>query len=395
MAPVLTEIKDNEISEKSQYPKIVKQFCEGTTKLLVPIEEKLLKKNPVFYNPEMEFSRDISIAAARVLNPENFCDLLSGSGARGVRIANETKARVVANDVNPLAYELIKKNISLNNLDDSKISASNEYAQKILGRQTFDFIDIDPFGPPVQFMDSAIRSITNNGTLAITATDTGALCGSYPRACRRKYDSYSLRTDYYNELGIRILIGFAARNSSKYDMGINPLFSHCTRHYFRIYLTVLRGRKHVNENLKNIKYIQHCFSCLNREYKNLDELKEKCKCGEKFTNAGPVWAGNFADAGFCSKLENEINDNSTMFNKAINKKKALKMVSQIKEEQEVKVPYYDIHKICRKLRTYSPGMDELMKKFRENDFKFTRTHFSGTGIRTDAGIDEIKKQVID
>ena len=84
------------------------EIIEGTTNLLVPVEEKLLKKNPVFYNPEMEFSRDISVAVVGVLKPGKFCDLLSGSGARGVRIANETETwEVVANDVNPLAYELI------------------------------------------------------------------------------------------------------------------------------------------------------------------------------------------------------------------------------------------------------------------------------------------------
>ena len=371
------------------------EICEGTTKLLVPVEEKLLKKNPVFYNPEMEFSRDISVAATRILKPENFCDLLAASGARGVRIANETESNVLANDVNPLAYDLIKKNISLNNLGDSRIKAENQNAQKLLSERNFDFIDIDPFGSPVNFMDSALRSIISKGTLAVTATDTGALCGTYPRACMRKYDSISLRTEYYNELGLRILIGFAARNSLKYDIGIEPLFSHCTRHYFRTYLKVRKGRKYVNENLKNIKDIQHCFSCLNKDYKNLNDMEEKCSCGEKFMTAGPLWTGNFADIEFCKKIEKELNNNdNNIFNNILNKNKALKMISQIKEEQEIQIPYYDIHKICKKLKIPSPGMGELIEKLKVNDFKISRTHFSGTGIRTDAGIEDIKKILI-
>jgi tRNA (guanine26-N2/guanine27-N2)-dimethyltransferase len=365
------------------------EIIEGTTKLLVPSEEKLLKKNPVFYNPEMEFSRDLSVAVVRVLKPEKFCDLLSGSGARGVRIANETETgKVIVNDVNPSAYELIKKNISLNNIPDSRIRAVNDYAQNVLSRETFDFIDVDPFGPPVQFMDCALRSIKNNGTLAVTATDTAALCGTYPKACRRKYDSLSLRAEYFNELGLRILIGFVARNSLKYNIGITPLFSHCTRHYFRAYLKVQLGNKYVNENLRNIRYIQHCFSCLERSYRSLDNLDEKCVCGERLATAGPVWAGNFSDTEFCENLHNETE--TGVFN---TKKKALKIISQIKEEQEVQIPYYDVHKICKKLKIHSPGMEELTGKFRENNFKISRTHFSGTGIRTDAGIDKIKEMV--
>lgn len=365
------------------------EIVEGTTKLLVPVEEKLLKKNPVFYNPEMEFSRDLSVAVVRVLKPEKFCDLLSGSGARGVRIANETgTGEVVANDVNPSAYELIKKNISLNNIPDFRVRAVNDYAQNVLSRETFDFIDVDPFGPPVQFMDCALRSIKNNGTLAVTATDTAALCGTYPKACRRKYDSLSLRAEYFNESGLRILIGFVARNALKYNIGIMPLFSHCTHHYFRAYLKVQMGNKYVNENLRNIRYIQHCFSCLNRSYRSLDALEEKCVCGERLATAGPVWAGNFSDTEFCENLNREIE--AGVFN---TKKKALKIIPQVSEEQEIQIPYYDLHRICKKLNITAPAMNELFRKFRENNFKITRTHFSGTGIRTDAKIPDIIKMV--
>ena len=67
------------------------------------------------------------------------------------------------------------------------------------------------------------------------------------------------------------------------------------------------------------------------------------------------------------------------------------MVSQIKEEPEIQIPYYDLHKICKKLKIPSPGMEELMEKFRENNFKISRTHFSCTGVRSDVGIDEIVK----
>jgi tRNA (guanine26-N2/guanine27-N2)-dimethyltransferase len=168
------------------------EITEGRTILLIPRIEKLSRKNIVFYNPHMEFSRDISIAIARILKPKRFCDLLAGSGARGIRIANETGCETTVNDINPEAFKLIERNKELNKVD---VNATNLDANQLLSREKFNFIDIDPFGPPVHFIDSALRSIRDKGVLAVTATDTSALCGTYPKACRRKYDATPLKTD--------------------------------------------------------------------------------------------------------------------------------------------------------------------------------------------------------
>ena len=43
----------------------------------------------------------------------------------------------------------------------------------------FDCIDLDPYGSPSIFLDSAIRSVKNGGLLLVTATDAGPLCGSF------------------------------------------------------------------------------------------------------------------------------------------------------------------------------------------------------------------------
>jgi len=361
------------------------EVVEGRTKLLVPKEEKLTKKNPVFYNPEMELSRDISIAVAGILKPGEFCDLLAGSGARGVRVANEAGLEVLLNDLNPKAVELIERNCKLNEV---KCKITRMDANKLLASERFEFIDIDPFGPPVKFIDSAIQSIKNKGILAVTATDTSALCGTYPRACRRKYDAVSLRTDYYNELGLRILIGFVARNALRHESGILPLFSHCTRHYFRIYVRILRGRRGVNDTLGNLKFLQHCFSCLWRDYKSMNELRPDCQCGGNLDTAGPLWSGRFAEPEFCQELEKELEDSE--FNKG---KEAIKLANLIGSEQSVTLPYYNIHKVFKKLGRPACSMADVMEKLKSNGFKAERTHFSGLGLRTDAEISGICESI--
>ncbi len=357
------------------------KITEGKTKLLIPEVEKLTRKNIVFFNPQMEFSRDISIAIAQISKPKDFCDALAGSGARGIRIANETECKTTVNDINPQAFELIKKNKKLNKVD---IRATNLDANLLLSKEGFDFIDIDPFGAPVRFIDSALRSIGNGGILAVTATDTSALCGTYPRACKRKYDAAPLRTDYYNELGLRILIAYLTRSALRYDISIKPIFSHCTRHYLRVYLQIKKSRKDANKILGEINHIQHCFTCLNREFSKLDELKSTCTCGADLRSAGPLWTTGFADPGFCERLKKQlINDNFRTMHESV------KLVELIEEEQRVEIPYYNIHKIFKKLGIPAIPMNEIMERLNESGFIATRTHFSALGIRTDASISDI------
>lgn len=358
-----------------------REVVEGKTRLLIPVTEKLTKKNIVFFNPQMEISRDISVAVANLVKPKHFCDALSGSGARGVRMAHEVGCKTTANDANPRAFDLIRRNAELNSVS---VEIKNLDANLLLSQERFDFIDIDPFGSPVGFIDSAARSIHNNGVLAVTATDTSALCGTYPLACRRKYDAVSLRTDYYNELGLRILIGYIARALSKYDFCIEPLFSHCTRHYFRVYVRVRRSSKAANKQLGCIKYIQHCFRCMYRGFTGLEDMRHFCECGSPLRTAGQLWVSCFSDPGFCRRLERQlIGEGFRTLDES------LKLVSRVGGEQQVCLPYYDMHKVSGRLKSPAPPLLELMDRLLGNGFRATRTHFSGVGVRTDAQVSEV------
>lgn len=36
---------------------------------------------------------------------------------------------------------------------------------------TYDAVDLDPYGSPVQFLDSAVQTVSEGGLLLVTATD--------------------------------------------------------------------------------------------------------------------------------------------------------------------------------------------------------------------------------
>ena len=357
------------------------EVSEGSTRLLVPREDKLSKKNPVFYNPVMELNRDFSVALSMILQPESFCDLLAGSGARGIRVAREAGVDVTLNDLNPKAVELIRRNAQENGV---RVRVENKDARKLLSEQSFGFIDVDPFGPPVGFVDSALQALAGRGFLGVCATDTSALCGSYPKACLRKYDALSLRTDFYAESGLRILLGFLARSALRHGMGMKVLFSHSTLHYIRAYVQVDGKNSALRDTLNSVSFIQYCPKCLARYYRSLRELEAECECGGKPSNFGPLWKGAFADQRICRQLSETLD--SGKFN---TKKEGMRLASLISLEQDVLTPFYNLHKLSSRQRKPVPKTESFSEKLSSSGFKFARTHFSDVGFRTDAGTKEI------
>ena len=147
----------------------LKKISEGNTNVLV-YKNKSISKGPgskqgfPFYNPNMQLNRDISILICQHFldiskNKIIFLDGLAASGIRGVRFANELVGdfEIVVNDWDEESYSLIKKNIEKYGFKN--VEPCNMDLNVLLSERNFDYIDIDPFGSPVYFIDSALRSI--------------------------------------------------------------------------------------------------------------------------------------------------------------------------------------------------------------------------------------------
>jgi tRNA (guanine26-N2/guanine27-N2)-dimethyltransferase len=167
---------------------------EGLVRIKIPQYEKVSSKAPVYYNPAMELNRDLSVAAItayrqRIDEDIAICDAFTGSGIRGIRYSKEIEgvSMAVVNDLNPLAVELARDNIANNGLDNVHVCRedANLLLRKCRGK--FDVVDIDPFGTPAPYVESAASSLKAGGLICVTATDTSALCGTYKKPCIRKY----------------------------------------------------------------------------------------------------------------------------------------------------------------------------------------------------------------
>lgn len=368
---------------------------EGLVKIEVPDFEKVSAKAPVFYNPVMELNRDISVV---VLNQYRktldhdvvIFDAFGGTGIRGARYSKEIEGveKVLVGDVNPLAVEIARKNMELNDISNVEVEKNDANVLLQSNKGLFDIIDIDPFGTPSMFTQSTAINIRPGGLICISATDTSALCGTYHDPCFRKYGAQPQKTEYCHENGIRILLAFIARNLAVNQKYMEVLFSHSTEHYMRIYARIKRGGKKTNESLKNIGFIAHCPNCLHRDtfYGFAPFIPRNCPdCGEKYAVAGPLWLGKISDKNFIGDMIETTNE--LKLNK---KEELLKLFNQCYEEAEGPITFYDIHKICKTLKISSPKMDDVIDEIRQRGYFISRTHFRLTGMRTDMPLDELK-----
>jgi len=354
---------------------------EGTTNVLVS-NNKSTSKGPgskekvPFYNPSMELNRDLSIVLCQffVNNSSKKVSLLDGlaaSGIRGFRIIGEVEGdyEVFINDWDEEAFKLIEENYKNSNKKNVKIF--NKNLNTILSENKFDYIDIDPFGSPVYFIDSAMRSICNNGIIAITATDTAALCGVYPKVCLRRYGAKSFHSYVMHEIGLRILLGVLCRQAAVYKKGIEPLVSYSTDHYFRIYVRVRKGVDQANDAMKN-------FLTINS--KNIPFSKGKN------VEVGPLWMGKLQNKKVIRELR------TILFEKELKTKNNLwKLLDLLEGEADAPSFFYESSILASIWKKSPPKMKTIFEELVKKDFFVCRTHFTTSGFKTDAPLSEIEK----
>jgi len=355
-------------------------------------EAELVLSEKVFFNPQMELCRDISSLAAGAYCEDfgkrmHLVDGLCATGARGVRYAKENSCvgRVEFVDVKEDACKLAERNAKLNKLKDYEVHCChiNDF---LFHNRGFDWVEIDPFGTPLPYLQSALASFRKKGMLSITATDTAVLCGAHPKACLKNYGARPIDNEYCHETGVRILAGAVVRHASSLNLGAEFCLSLSAQHFFKLFVRLGAGAKEAVENVKKLGYISHCPKCLNREWRlNPPVLKEKCpRCGGKFEHAGPLFLGELWDVRFLREMRG-INQQRNYANKW----KIDELLALMEEESGMPPTYFDLHKVAEKLRKSPPNFENFISKLRGKGFRVSRTHFKRNSVRSNAGIKDV------
>ncbi|MFT4303220.1 MAG: hypothetical protein ACMXYG_01525 [Candidatus Woesearchaeota archaeon] len=320
------------------------KIFEGKAIINAPLEKKISKDLPVFYNPIMEYNRTISIEILNILSKKEM-DIalpLAGTGVRAVRFFKELNKEIIKqiniNDYDKDAITVIKKNLK-NNKIKTKYKIYNLDANLFFTQsKAFDYIDIDPFGSPTPFLNNSIMHLKRDSILAVTATDTSALCGTYENACKRKYWAKPLHNEEMHEIGLRILIRKCQLIGVQFEKALIPIFSYSKDHYMRIFFKCIKGKSECDKILKKHEY---------------------------YKKSGPLWIGQLKD----KKLTTNIKLNDTF-------------TKTLKQELDI-LGFYEIPSICKKEKiSQTKKINEIINEIKKQKYKVTRTHFAEQGIKT-------------
>ncbi len=319
----------------------LKEVREGESRLLVPAVQ-VPEEGEVFYNPAQRLSRDLSILFY-LSKGTDVLDVMAATGARAVRLAGYG-LKVVANDRSVEAVRLIGKNARLNGVE---LEVVQEDASRLLHSRFAGAVDLDPFGSPAPWVHCALSSARKY--LAVAATDTAALCGTYPRVSRRRYGFSARKLPNYPEIGVRALAGFVIREAAKLEIGARPIFAHAYRHYYRVYFELKRGAGRADSVLKEL--------------------------GD-YRDVGPIYMGNLWD---------EQTVKGMLAQRAEIGELAKKHLALIAGEMHHPQPFFHLHALCRELKIPAPPMSRVLEKTGG-----VRTHFSPLGFRSSLPEEEVR-----
>ena len=250
-------------------------LLEGATPSVLPLPSEIdehfgrgpgskgLRK--VFHNSVMTGSRTRSVLLLHhILSSSYFPDgqirILDGLGASGIRsrrwmteLPPEESRRLDLHvcDILPESLEWIAKNIQRFSLDNQIKLIEGDLRSKVL-EGGWHWIDIDPYGSPMPFLDPVIQALSRDAILEVTATDTAALTGSSKGPTMRRYGAF-VRTDKWaHDSGLRVLMANVARIAARHDRFIEPLLSVWESHHIRVSVAVRRSKQNASSVEKNI-----------------------------------------------------------------------------------------------------------------------------------------------
>ena len=357
---------------------------EGTTSFLVPVQDDRAQfppgSAPIFFNRRMHLNRDITVLLLPLLEPSDYLDAMGATGIRGLRVANECGIPVTISDRDPVAIDLISRNVERSGLPVTVIQRD---VNALLSEQSFDAVDLDPFGTPAPFIDAGVKGTRR--FLFVTATDTAPLCGAHLKAGIRRYNAMPMNTDYHSEVGLRILLGFVVRATARYDRGIEPLFCYAREHFFRLHTRLLRGTNAADDSLARLGFVHQCRRCPYREEERaMFPSTLTCPhCGEKLQPVGPLWLGSLHSGNILADMQERLITTEPGSAKEITK------LLDICSGELPTSSHYDYHVLAKRLGCSPPNIAVVLDRICEAGYPATRTHFSGYGIKTEAPVEVI------
>lgn len=330
---------------------------------------------------------------------------LAASGLRSVRFALEVPGlkSITANDYSAKAAALIARNAQHNNVTHI-LQASQRDASMVMyearGRkERYDVIDLDPYGSPSPFLDSAVQAVSEGGLLCITCTDMAVMAGNSGETCYSKYGSVSIKSKYCHEMALRIILHSLDQRAAVYQRFIEPLLSVSVDFYIRVFVRVKTGQVVVKNSASKQALVYNCVGCgafhLQRMGKRINQGKHmkysaatgppvgpNCEhCGQRHQLGGPAWAEPLHDINFVQKVLGAVSGNPTRFRTS---KRIEGMLSMVTEELQDVPLYYTLDHLSSTVHSSTPPMMQFRSALLHAGYRVSFSHACKNAVKTDA-----------
>ncbi|KAF6140078.1 hypothetical protein GIB67_001819 [Kingdonia uniflora] len=343
------------------------------------------------------------------LKPPRVLEALSASGLRSLRYAREIEGigQVVAVDNDKASIEACKRNIKFNgSVAGAKVEShfADARVYMLSHPKEFDVVDLDPYGTPASFLDSAVQSVVDGGILMCTATDMAVLCGGNGEVCYAKYGSYPLRGKYCHEMALRILLACIESHANRYKRYIVPVLSVQMDFYVRVFVRVFTSASAMKNTPLKLSYVYQCIGCdsfhlqcLARTVSKNNSVKylpgfgpgvpQQCSdCGKKFNMGGPIWSAPIHDQEWVTSILENVKSMKDQY-PAYDRISAV--LTTVSEELPDVPLFLSLHNLCGTLKCTSPSAVIFRSAVINAGYRVSGTHVNPLGIKSDAPMDII------
>lgn len=345
---------------------------EGEVELELPLtgpRRGPARRAPVFYNPAMALDRDLNVALVTAALPEGAraagVDLLAATGVRGLRLLRETgrfRTMVLA-DRGTAALAALARNAARYRPEGAAVVALDARRPGLRG--PFAYVDLDPFGTPVPYLDGALALTAERGLLAVTATDMPVLAGVARGVAERRYGGRPIRGRLGPEGGLRLLLSELARRARALGRTVRPLASYVHDHHVRALVRV-DGPTETPDPVALVDPASF--------------PGPRLPAGAPY---GPLWTGPLFDPELTSRLRAPA--------AAARPRELARWLERFREEAAAPgLFYYESNEIARELRLAEPlAPDRIVAALRAHGLAAARSHVRDGAIRTPAGRTEV------
>ncbi|XP_060572497.1 TRMT1-like protein isoform X2 [Ruditapes philippinarum] len=300
-----------------------------------------------YFNPKLAMLREavlatVQIEADKLVKPLQCLDAFSGSGLTGLqwKLHLGNKVHVVLSEGTH-----IKESCELNEMKHSdwlldatrttgewpsaeqseqEVNVCPFKASIVLHEEAFNFVFLQRlFNNIAQYTDSVFSNLRQNGVACFLTPNISSACFRSPQIIQRLYGAHTQKTEYIDELAVRVFIADLAKAAARYQKGITVLYTISDEDHFLVVVRVTKNNQSSISCVENCRPFLHCLMCeervvfpqTNSPIENPYSLLP-CECktkhpGKTAVILGPLWVGEIFSISFIEQLLICTQDKST------------------------------------------------------------------------------------